>query len=127
VHGQSVTADPRRRLAAGALLLAVLCVVVSSWPWLLGVIALAATVVALVALAGSRQAWASAPAIDRAPAPPPRRGASIVVIEAGGVTVWVVGSAPARTQVGDQPVHPARGWTRLPGERDPWLLDEGEG
>ncbi len=111
-----------RRIAAGALGLAIVCAVLSEFPWVLILIAVAASVFALAVLYEGRRGW-SAPAPRYSSAP----HESVVVIETGHVTVRVFDSASPRTLIGRQADEPEPGWIRLPGESDAWVLDDGEG
>lgn len=111
-----------RRLAAGALGVAIVCAVLSEFPWVLILIALVASVFALAVLYEGRRGWS---------APTPRYSSalheSVVVIETGHVTVRVFDAGAPRTLLGRQADEPEQGWIRLPGERDAWVLDDGEG
>jgi len=111
-----------RRIAAGALALAIVCAVLSEFPWLLILIAGAASVFALAVLYEGRRGW-SAPAPRYSSAP----HESVVVIETDHVTVRVFDSAVPRTLTGRRVSEPEPRWVRLPGERDAWVLDDGEG
>ncbi len=111
-----------RRIAAGALGVAIVCAVLSEFPWVLILIAGAASVFALAVLYEGRRGW-STPA-PRYPSAPHE---SVVVIETGHVTVRVFDSGAPRALVGRQVNEPEPGWIRLPGESDAWVLDDGEG
>lgn len=111
-----------RRIAAGALLLAIACAVLSEFPWVLILIALAASVFALAVLYEGRRGWSTP-----APRHPSAPHESVVVIETGHVTVRVFDSVAPRALVGRQRNEPEQGWIRLPGEPDAWVLDAGEG
>jgi hypothetical protein len=111
-----------RRIAAGALGVAIVCAVLSEFPWVLILIAGAASLFGLAVLYEGRRGWA-APAARYSPAP----HESVVVIETGHVTVRVFDSGAPRTLVGRQRNEPEEGWIRLPGEQDAWVLDDGEG
>lgn len=111
-----------RRIAAGALALAIVCAVLSEFPWVLILIAGAASVFGLAVLYEGRRGWAApAPRYSSAP------HESVVVIETGHVTVRVFDSGAPRTLGGRQANAPEPGWIRLPGEGDAWVLDDGEG
>lgn len=111
-----------RRIAAGALLLAIVCAVLSEFPWVLILIAGAASVFTLAVLYEGRRGW-STPA-PRYPSAPHE---SVVVIETGHVTVRVFDSVAPRTVIGRQGSEPEPGWVGLPGEQDAWVPDDGEG
>lgn len=111
-----------RRIAAGALLLAIVCAVLSEFPWVLILIALAASVFGLAVLYEGRRGWSTP--VPRYPSAPHE---SVVVIETGHVTVRVFDSGAPRTLVGRQGNEPEPRWLRLPGEGDAWVLDDGEG
>ena len=111
-----------RRIAAGALGVAIVCAVLSEFPWMLILIAGAASIFGLAVLYEGRRGW-SAPAPRYSSAP----HESVVVIETGRITVRVFESAPTRTLIGRQAAEPEPGWIRLPGEGDAWVLDDGEG
>ena len=111
-----------RRIAAGALGVAIVCAVLSEFPWVLTLVAGAASAFALAVLYEGRRGWA-APA-PRYPSVPHE---SVVVIETGHVTVRVFDSAAPRTLIGRQAGEADPGWIRLPGEQDAWALDDGEG
>lgn len=123
MHEDRSTADPRRILAAGALVLLVLVVVANAAPWVLGGIVVAAVVVALVDSAP--RGWSAPHTAARLY--PREQAPTVVVIETGDVTVSVYSAAPRRSAVGHQLTDPDHGWVRLPGEDDAWLLDDGEG
>ncbi|MGD9571375.1 MAG: hypothetical protein AB7V62_05790 [Thermoleophilia bacterium] len=110
-----------RRIAAGALLLAIVCAVLSEFPWVPILIALAASVFALAVLYEGGRGWAApAPRYSSAP------HESVVVIETGHVTVRVFDSGAPPALVGRQVNEPEPGWLRLPGEGDA-VLNDGEG